>query len=127
MSFWYFDNFENMDSSWARDGMTQAAMDCVSGRLPSHAQFANCLQLIQQGCWFSLRPSAWVRGYLLIALMTDRIDLVMADKVCRMLKQPHWEIDHYPRKWLTRAQSEPTFWVPFVLNAATEAAHHVAG
>lgn len=120
MSVGYYDDYENMDSQWAHDGMAQAAMDYVSGRLPSDAQFTNCLQLIQAHCWSSLRPSAWVRGYLLIALMTDHIEMATADKVCRILKQPHWEIAHFPRKWRIRANRQPSLWIPFLMEVILE-------
>jgi hypothetical protein len=117
MSFRYFDDFENMNSPWAHDGMRQAAVDCVSGQLPSHARPAIYLRLIQEHCWRSLRPSAWVRGYLLIALKTNRLDLKTADYVCRTLMQPHWEIDHFPRNWIRRAMREPKLWISPLLGA----------
>ena len=123
----YYDDFENMDSPWARAGMKQAAVDLKSGRLLSDGRLGSYLGLIQQRCWFSLRPSAWVRGYLLIAMLAERLDRQTADRVCRVLKQPHWEIDHFPGKWLKRARTDPDWRTSVLASVLQEASCSLPG
>jgi hypothetical protein len=88
----------NMDSEDAKLGMRQAARDLKNGKLPTNQfLFPSRINAFLDQAIF---PSAWMRGYLLIAFREGLLDRQAADWVARLLKRDHYLIDRLPDCWL---------------------------
>lgn len=108
----------NMKSHVAMLGRKQAAMDYLDEILPSCGEAGQFLSRIKESCFNYRRPSAWWRGYLLIPLVIERIDLAFADRICRQLSSQNLETVHFPRIWLDTALRECCDPMLFVIEAA---------
>lgn len=97
-----FDN-PNMDCEDAKLGMRQAARDLKSEELPNIENWALYPARINRHSAQAFRTAAWMRGYLLIALLKQRLDRRAADRVARTLMRDHYVIDWFPESWLTEA------------------------
>lgn len=93
-----------MNCEDARLGMRQAARDLASGDLPASDEWALYIGKIQRGSSDAFRTAAWMRGYLLIALLKRRIDRATADKIARSLMRQHYVIDWFPSNWEREAR-----------------------
>ena len=95
----------NLGSQDAKYGMKAAAEDWLDSCLPSPDSVQEYLLRIQSECFNYRRPSAWIRGYLLIGILIDYISLEFADSVAHLLSHLG-TIDYFPRGWISRSSTE---------------------